>query len=192
MGNFYHRFMEFVAETAETLVVSFAIFIVVYWFLAQPFEVNGDSMLINFENGEHLITDKISYRFKEPQRGEVIVFQYPKVERFDYIKRIIGLPNESIEIINGNVYIYNQEFPEGYQLEEPYLYEQEKTEGRSFIPEDRKMIIPEGNYVVMGDNRGNSSDSREWGFVPRDNIVGRAFFRYWPPQALAVIESPDY
>lgn len=192
MRKFYNRFIEFIQETAETLVVSFAIFIVVNWFLAQPFEVNGDSMLINFENGEHILTDKLTYRFREPQRGDVVVFKFPRAERFDYIKRIIALPGEEIKIENGKVYIFNEGSFAGFELFEPYLFDQGQTFARSFIKENLRLKVPEGNYIVMGDNRNNSSDSREWGFVPKENIVGKAVFRYWPPQALAVIDNPTY
>lgn len=192
MNKFIKKAKEFFADTAETLLISFAIFIVVYWLLAQPFEVNGDSMQYSFENGEHLLTDKLSYRFKEPGRGEVIVFKFPRIERYDYIKRIVALPGERIKIQKGIIYIYNEENPYGYELEEPYLNPNTQTRGRSFIEEGKETKVPEGHYVVLGDNRENSSDSREWGFVPIDNIIGRAIFRYWPPVAFGAIENPEY
>lgn len=182
----------FALDFLETIVLSFAIFVVIYVFVAQPHKVKGDSMLPNFHTGEYLLTDKISYRFRLPQRGEIVIFRYPLAPQYDYIKRVIALPNEEIEITSNSISIYNLEHPDGIVLKEPYLRENTKTTGRSNLPEGVRVKIPEKHYVVLGDNRQQSSDSREWGFISFDNIVGRVWLRYWPPQALALVPEPGY
>ena len=192
MKNLLKQLGLFVLDFLETIVLSFAIFVVIYTFVAQPHKVKGDSMLPNFHTSDYLLTDKLSYRFKPPNRGDVVVFRYPLAPQYDYIKRIIGLPNEEIEIKDGRITIYNQDHPKGFVLDESYLKLGTKTIGRSSIPDEDRIKIPEKQYAVMGDNRQQSSDSREWGMVSLDNIIGRVWLRYWPPQALAFIADPKY
>jgi len=182
----------FILDILETLVVSLAIFVVTYVFVAQVHQVKGDSMLNNFHDGEQIITNKLTYKFRTPARGDVIVFKYPNAPQYDYIKRTIGLPGESIQLVNGKVVIYNQENPDGFILDESYLSRNISTIGKSFLANNQIYKIPENNYFVMGDNRERSSDSRQWGPLPYTNIIGTSWVRYWPPQALAVITSPKY
>jgi len=183
---------QFILDTLETIVLALAMFAIGYLFVLQPHQVNGDSMLPDFADQEHILTEKISYRLREPRRGEVLIFKYPKAHEYDYIKRIIGLPGETLLIRDGRVEIFNDEHPDGIVLGEPYLEPGTQTVGRPAIPTGKKFTIPEGHYVVLGDNRTKSSDSREWGTVARDEIVGRAWIRYWPPQALAFIPTAKY
>lgn len=150
----------------RTALISLGIFLVVYMFLIQPHRVKGDSMLPNFHDGELLLTEKISYRFGMPQRGDVIVFTAPGSRNVDFIKRIIGLPGESITVSNGEVLINNE------QLIEPY--ETQKTRGSINI------TLSANHYFVLGDNRGSSSDSRSFGPIERKSIKGKAWFVYWP------------
>lgn len=164
----------FFLDIIQTVVIALAIFVIVYLFFFQPHQVKGNSMHPNFSNGEYLLTNKITYRFQEPKRGDVVVFTAPRNQEYEYIKRIIGLPGESIKITAGDVFI-NQE-----RLEENYLPEGLKTNSGSFLKEGQVFSLPEGEYIVMGDNRNHSSDSREWGTVPRENIIGKAWLRYWP------------
>jgi len=182
----------FLLDILETVVISLAIFVVFYVFIAQPHQVKGDSMLPDFHTGEYILTNKLSFKFSNPKRGDVIVFKYPNAPQYDYIKRIVGLPKEEIELINGVVTVYNEENPSGFKLDEPYLSKGTVTMGRSFLSENLRYKIPENEYFVMGDNRDKSSDSRQWGPLPKDNIIGRSWVRYWPPQALAVIDTPRY
>ena len=182
----------FVLDTLETIVLALAMFAIGYLFVLQPHQVNGDSMLPDFVDQEHLLTEKVIYRLRDPHRGEVIVFKYPKAHEYDYIKRIIGLPGETVLIEGGRVKIFNSEHPSGFFLEEPYLEPGTQTIGRPFIPTGKKFAIPEDHYVVLGDNRTKSSDSREWGTVRRDEVIGRAWVRYWPPRALALIPTARY
>lgn len=143
-------------------------------FVVSPFVVDGESMHPTFENLDYLIVDELTYDFAAPSRGDVIVFRYPKNPSVFYIKRIIGLPNETVSIQKGIVTVVN---PSGVSttLAEPYLINDDATySGKTTLASDE--------YFVMGDNRPNSSDSRFWGPLPKKNVVGRVFLRLLPPQ----------
>ena len=159
-------------ELGRPILLSLLIVIPFRLYVAQPFIVDGASMDPTFKNGEYLIVDELSYNFKDPERGSVLVFKYPKDTKKYFIKRIIGLPGESISIANGRVTIKNNENPEGFVLEEDYV-KLEKFENFSYQLESHE-------YFVMGDNRASSSDSRIWGPVPEDNIIGRPIIRVLP------------
>lgn len=167
-------------------VIALAMFVIMYLFLFQPHQVRGNSMYPNFHDGEYLLTDKISYRLGSPKKGEVIIFRAPRNEEYDYIKRIIGLPGDVISVKNGKVYINNS------LLVESYLPEDYQTFGGNFAGENQVVIIPENQYFAMGDNRSHSSDSRDWGPVPKENIIGKAWLRYWPVNRLGLIPRPEY
>lgn len=181
----------FFLDIIETLVIALSIFLVVYLFLLQPHQVNGQSMVPSFESGEYVLTDKISYKFGEPKRGDVIVFHAPAAAHCptgtgcDFIKRILGLPGESIEIKSDNVYV------DSVPLNEFYIPEDFETLAGSFT-RNKKVVLGLNEYFVVGDNRPYSSDSRAWGPIQRENIVGKAFFRYWPPEAMGAIKKIDY
>ena len=155
-----------IKEVAQTLVVSLAIFLIVYIFLVQPHRVKGESMFPIFKDGELLLTEKISYRFSKPQRGDVVVFEAPVGHHVDFIKRIIGLPGETVSVQDGSVFI------NGRRMEESYL--NIETSG------DEIRTLGEFEYFVMGDNRPSSSDSRVFGPIEENKIQGRVFFVYWP------------
>ena len=157
------------------MAISLAIIIPVRYYLIQPFFVRGASMMPNFDSGQYLVVDEISYRLDEPKRGEVIVFRYPLDTSQYYIKRIVGLPGETVKIGNNQVIIYNQDNPEGKILDESdYLTVSSITWGRV------KLELGPDEYFVLGDNRSASSDSRQWGVLEEDNIVGRVWLRVWP------------
>jgi signal peptidase I len=164
----------FFLDFLETIVVSLAIFAVVYIFLFQPHQVDGHSMDPNFDDKEYILTDKISYRIHPPKRGDVVVFHSPADERVDFIKRIIGVPGDTIKVMGGYVYL------NGQKLEEQYINDPGKVLAGRYMREGYEIEVVPGQYIVMGDNRLHSSDSREWGPVSLPAIVGRAFFRYWP------------
>ena len=164
----------FFIEVLKVAVVSLAIIVPVRYFLIQPFVVRGSSMETNFSSGDYLIIDEISYRFSQPQRGDTIVFKYPKNPAQYYIKRIIGLPGERVQISDGGVIVYNGAYPGGIELEEFYLAEEIKTPGNI------DQTLGSDEYFVLGDNRDASSDSRVWGPVPKKLIVGRSIVRLWP------------
>jgi len=148
-------------------------------FIAQPFVVSGTSMVPTFQDANYLIVDEISYRFTEPKRGEVVVFKPPYEIGTFLIKRIIGLPGDQIQIKEGVVTITNDEHPEGLTLSEPYVNE-------DYPHENYLTTVPDDMYFVMGDNRAVSYDSRKWGFLPKKNIIGRAFLRLFPVSKLDV------
>lgn len=175
----------FLFEIIKIVILAAVIVLPIRYFLFQPFFVQGISMEPNFENGDYLIVDEISYRFGDPERGEIIVFKYPKNPTQRYIKRIIGLPGETVEIKEGQVIIVDEK---GSQIldESEYLTEGLETSGNI------RVSLSEDEYFVLGDNRDFSSDSRRWGVLPRKYVVGKVYFRAWPFAALAKFESPDY
>lgn len=181
LRNLWLFFLDFL----ETIVVSLAIFAVVYIFLFQPHQVDGKSMEPNFHNAEYILTDKISYRLGDPKRGDVVVFHSPQDVGTDFIKRIVGVPGDLVMIKDGYFYL------NGTRLDEEYINDPGKVAPGRFLREGSTAEVPNGQYLVMGDNRLHSSDSREWGFVPKTNIVGRAFFRYWPVDVFGTIPTAE-
>lgn len=171
------------------VIISLAIIIPVRYFLIQPFYVKGMSMEPNFHDHEYLIIDEISYRFNEPKRGDIVIFRYPKDPQEYFIKRIIGLPGEKVEIKDGEVYIYNKNFPSGVVLEEKYLPAGLKTDRNSLLSTAE---MDQDEYFVLGDNRGSSKDSRTFGPVERSFIIGRVAFRGWPLNRVTTFETPQY
>lgn len=178
--------MRRVLDALQPVVMAFAIFMMVYLFLFQPHKVDGNSMYPNFYNKEYILTDKISYRRSEPQRGDVVVFHAPPPNDADFIKRIIGLPSETIMVRDGLVYINS------ILLKEVYLPMDLRTAEKSFLRNGVPYQIPPGYYMMFGDNRNFSSDSREWGPVSRQAIVGKALIRYWPPSRAGLIPHERY
>ena len=159
-------------ELVRFAIIAVAIVIPVRIFIAQPFIVSGSSMFPTFENGDYLIVDEISYRLKNPERLEVIVFRYPNDNRKFFIKRIIGLPNEKVNIKGSVITVINEKYPDGLKIEQPYVKNNSNN--------DEFFELKEGEYFVMGDNRSASSDSRYWGAVTKNLIMGRAFLRLFP------------
>lgn len=155
-------------------LVAIAIFVVVPFrlYIAQPFVVEGASMDPTFATGQYLIVDELSYHFESPKRFSVLIFKYPLDTSKYFIKRVIGLPGETVSINNGQVSIKNADHPEGFTLDEPYIV-YKKGDTSSFT-------LKAGEYFVMGDNRLGSADSRIWGPVPQNDIIGRPIFRLWP------------
>jgi len=172
-------------EIFKIVIIALLIVIPIRYFLFQPFFVKGQSMMPNFEDGNYLIIDEISYRFRAPQRGEVIVFKYPQNPSQRYIKRIAALPGETIKIEDGKITILNLN---GSQS----LNEADYLSSSTFTNGDVELSLGENEYFVLGDNRSASSDSRRWGTLPEENIIGRVLFRAWPFVALAKITVPDY
>lgn len=175
----------FLLDIAQTLILAAAAFVVVYMFLFRPFEVKGESMYPNLHNNEYLITNVISQKIGNPKLGDIVVFKAPNEPDKDFIKRVIGVAGDTVSIKNGDVYL------NGNQLDESeYLKPEVKTYGGSFLREGDEVTVPEGYFFVLGDNRSYSSDSREWGFVPKKNIIGSSFFIYWPISSAGLIKNP--
>ncbi len=154
------------------------------FFIAAPYVVSGSSMEPNFDNWDYLITDRVSFRFEEPARGDVVVFHLPQEYSRTLIKRVIGLPGETVTVSGKQILIQNADNPEGFYLEEPYLAA-ENLGG----PQSASVKLESDHYFVLGDNRRVSSDSRSWGVLPRENIVGRVLLRLFPLSKLGVLPA---
>lgn len=167
-------------EFIKFFLIAVLVVIPIRIWVAQPFIVSGSSMTPNFENGEYLIVDEFSYHFRQPVRGEVIIFRAPRDTSEFYIKRIIGLPEERIKISDGEITVFNTEFPGGTKISESYI----KNTSR-----DREMDITlkASEYFVLGDNRPMSSDSRVWGPLEESLIIGRAWLRLWPVNKASIL-----
>lgn len=160
-------------EFAGFAIIAVAVVIPVRVFIAQPFIVSGSSMVPTFENSDYLIVDEISYRLGEPERLDVVIFKYPKDPTKFFIKRIIGLPNETVDIKGDTVTITNKDNKEGFAIDQAFVKNPSNDEAMHFE-------LGADEYFVMGDNRDASSDSRYWGPVKKDLLVGRAFLRLLP------------
>lgn len=165
-------------ELIETLLLTLVIFLLIR-FAVQNFRVEGFSMEPNFHDGQFLLVNKLEYMLNPPQRGDVIVFRFPNNPERDFIKRVIGLPHDRIEIVNGRILINGQALPETYPLN-PGSY--------TYGP----VIVGADEYFVLGDNRNNSSDSHSWGMLPVKNIIGKAWVTYWPPQLIGLVPSYSF
>ncbi len=187
----------FVLEIIKIIFLAFIIIVPIRVFLFQPFFVQGASMEPNFQNGQYLIVNEFGFKkttvavsdlklfsvgaFRDIARQTVVVFRYPKNPGTFFIKRIIGLPGEKIEVKNGSYKIFNKENPDGFSPDESaYLAKNTKTTG------DMVIMLKDNEYFVMGDNRAFSSDSRAWGPVTDDNIIGEVLLRAWPLNEMAV------
>ncbi len=166
-------------ELIETVVWALAIALLVRYFLFEGFYIPSGSMQPTLMPGERVLVAKFMYRFTEPQRGDIVVFRYPVDHRKNLIKRIAGLPEERVRIDGGTVYADDEPL-EGDIFEETYFYD------IGYYGQGER-TVPENQYFVLGDNSQNSDDSRFWGYVPRENILGRAFLIYWPPHQIRTL-----
>lgn len=162
-------------ELIESVAVAILLAVVIRLFILAPFYIPSGSMEPTLRIGDRIIVSKISYLFTEPQRGDIVVFRYPLDPSRDFVKRLVGLPGETVSLRNGQLYINGKPVPEDY------------------LPKDMKFAdfgpvrVPAGYYFVLGDNRNNSDDSRVWGPLPRQNIIGKAVLVYWPPQRVRIL-----
>lgn len=163
-------------EILRFSLIALIIVVPIRMFVAQPFIVSGASMQNTFHTGEYLIVDQLTYHFREAARGEVIVFRYPKDPSKFFIKRVIGIPGDTVNIEGSTVRISNAANPNGFILDEPYVKSMANGTTMTEVLGDRE-------YFVMGDNRDQSSDSRIWGVLQEERIIGRAFVRLFPPSA---------
>ncbi|GAB4506528.1 MAG: signal peptidase I [Anaerolineales bacterium] len=174
------RSTSWLRETAETIILAVVLFLLLQ-LVVRNFRIQGDSMLPTLETGQFVLVERVSYRFSEPQRGDIVVFEYPRAPQEDFVKRIIGLPGETVEITGGQVYINGNLLAESYVHGQPTL---------TYRPVN--ITLGQDEYFVMGDNRAASSDSRTWGPLPRQNIIGRAWLSYWPPSRWGLIPRAAY
>lgn len=182
--NKIKEIIDFVMDILETVVFLGSLFVVFYLFIMQPHKVVGASMNNSFHDGDIILTSKITYKFSNPQRGDVIVFRSPSNPDIDYIKRIVGLSGDKVMVLDKKVFV------NGYMLNEDYIAAKTSILSNGFLKEGVEIIVPEGYLFVMGDNRPYSSDSREFGPIPVTDVIGKVFFRYYPVTSLGSIKNP--
>ena len=176
----------FILEIVEVVLIATAIVLPIRLFLVQPFFVKGESMRPNYVEGDYLVVDELTYKFREPQRGEVLVFKFPLDPSEFFIKRLIGVPGDTIEIKTGSVFVKLKNTSDFIQLEEEYLPSNQITSGNI------RIALGPNEYFVLGDNRVASYDSRSWGPLKKADIIGRAWVRAWPMAKFMVSSLPSY
>ena len=181
------KYLFVVWEFVQVIIIAAIIVLPIRYFIFQPFIVKGDSMVPNFHSGDYLIVDEISYRFSGPSRGDVIVFHYPLDESQRFIKRVIGLPGETVEVKEGKITVIPKDGENVFTLNEKlYLPDLLSTGG------DVKITLKEDEFFVLGDNRQFSYDSRIWGVMPKKDLIGKAAFRLLPINQFSYISTPLY
>ena len=173
----------FVWDILKIVIISLAIIVPIRAFIVQPFTVRGASMHPNFESGDYLFINEIAYRFGEPQRGDVIIFRPPQNTKQFYIKRVIGVPGDTIKIEDGKIW----QGRDGSSLE---LFDEDYVGG--VTPGNSFEVLGDDEYFVLGDNGRSSSDSRSWGVLSRKSIIGKAWIRAWPVDKFGAIKRPEY
>jgi len=180
-----------ILDFIQSIVLALAVFVLLYLFVAQPNEVKGSSMVPNFVDKEFLLTEKLSYQFGVPKRGDVVIFKAPAsepcaAEECEYIKRVIGIPGDKVMVKGGQVYLNDQ------LLDQSFLPDGVVTNEGQYAQEGVVQTVPEGQYLCFGDNRQHSRDGREFGPVKKDLIVGKAFFKYWPLNSIGLIPKVSF
>lgn len=191
--NIIRKIYYFLLDTVQTFLIAAAVFLVIYVALFRPFEVKGESMYPNFYDKEYVLTNLIGFedlgfyhaQFGSLKIGDVIVFKAPTDPEKDYIKRVIGIPGDRISLRNGKIFLNGSELNESAYLKPDVI-----TYPGNFLTDDKEVIVPENEYFVLGDNRLNSSDSREWGFVKKTGVIGKSILVYWPIARMRPIKNP--
>lgn len=200
----FSRLGAFFLDILEVVVFAVGIFFFVYLLIMRPHKIKGQSMMPNYPDSEYLLTEKVTYYLRNPERGDVVVLVPPaaaegeggvtcgnapdigKPALDEFIKRVIAVPGERVMIRDGRVYINDK------VLDEPYLSQTLLTGAGTFLCDGAEYTVPPGKYIVLGDNRPNSSDSRYWGPITKSEITGRAWIIYWPINLLGVVQKPAY
>lgn len=175
-----------ILELIETAITSAVVILVIYATIAMPEQVQGASMEPNFYSGERILVEKITKYFKDFQTGEVVVLHPPGNNNVDFIKRVVAVPGDIVKIYNCKVYINRN--GQKYVLDEPYLSQDTCTSAGARLKEGRSIQLSDQEYLVLGDNRARSADSRVFGLIDKDRIVGRVVFRFWPPSQIGYID----
>jgi signal peptidase I len=180
------KFFASLLEILEIAIIAIVAVFIVRTFLVQPFLVSGTSMYPNFQNGDYVLVDELTYRIRPPERGEVVVFHDPQDYTTYFIKRVIGLPGEKVTLMNNTIMVYNDAHPKGFALDESYLPAGTDTSGNATYN------LSSSTYLMFGDNRPFSYDSRSWGPLPTKNIVGLVRIRLWPLNEITAFAAPKY
>lgn len=168
----------------EPFVVAAVLAILIRTFLLGPYKIPTGSMIPTFMVGDRIFVDKVSYRFHEPERGDIIVFKYPLDMKKDFVKRLVGMPGEKLEIRDGKIFVAEKFLDDGVFTKNYYYNVKESPFGQP----DQTIEVPADSYFVLGDNSAHSSDSRSWGFVPKKNVVGKAFLIWWPVNRVKMVK----
>jgi signal peptidase I len=191
------KFLVSFLEVLEIAFIAVAAVFIVRTFFVQPFLVSGSSMVPTFQNGDYVLVDEFTYRVQAPERGQVVVFHDPQDWSTYFIKRVIGLPDETVNITNNNITVINSSSPQGLVLDESYLppgtpVSPETCDGGTFSGNTCSYQLSSSSYLMFGDNRTESFDSRSWGPLPARNIVGLVRVRLWPVNAITAFAAPKY
>ena len=165
-----------IREYAESIVIALILALIVRTFIVQAFKIPTGSMRPTLVEGDRILVNKFIYRFKDPRAGDIIVFKYPEDPKRDFIKRLVATGGQKLSIKDGRIYVDGKALSGYGHFEQRYYYNQ-----GTFGEEGETILVPKNSFFVLGDNSASSRDSRYWGFVPRRNLVGKAFFLYWPP-----------
>ncbi len=180
--SFWQKYKPVIKEYGESLLIAFVLAMVIRTFVVQAFKIPTGSMRPTFMEGDRILVSKFIYKFRDPERGDVIVFKYPENPKLAFIKRLIGKPGENLKIKNGRILIDGKEVTEK-QISSNFYYNRGKYGGVN-----QEIEVPPDALYALGDNSANSRDSRYWGFVPKENLIGKAILIYWPPQRVRLIE----
>ena len=192
----------FLLEFIQSIVLALSVFVLIYLFVAQPNEVKGSSMYPNFKDKEYLLTEKLSYQFGQPQRGDVVIFKAPasepcSAEECEYIKRVIGVPGDKVMVKEGEVYLNGKLLDQFFlpKVESGLVPVGDTTTVEGWVTtapgevaqEGLEVTVPDGQYLCFGDNREHSRDGREFGLIDKKSIIGKAFLKYWPIGSIGLI-----
>ena len=170
-------------EWAQSIIIALILTLIIRAYVVQAFKIPSGSMRPTLIEGDKLFVNKFIYRFRSPERGDIVVFKYPEDPKKDFIKRLVAFEGESVEIKDGKILIGGKTLSKPDVFTRFYYYNHEKYGGPN-----EKIVVPKDAYYVLGDNSANSTDSRFWGFVPKKNMVGKAFVRWWPPKRIGPLK----
>lgn len=176
------RMRYFIKEWVEPVIIAVILALIIRTFIVQAFKIPTGSMRPTLIEGDRILVNKFIYKFKKPERGDVIVFLSPEDKKKDFIKRLVGLPEENVKIAHGSILINDKIVETDSVMRERYYYN-----AGNFGEEDKTITVPEDAYYVLGDNSISSRDSRYWGFLPKKYLIGKAFLIYWPPTRIRLI-----
>lgn len=181
----HKKAVNLISDTLQTFLIALSVFLVVYFFIARPFQVSGESMYPTYKDKEYIFTNILGLKLGHLNRGDVVVFKAPVDKSKDFIKRVVGLPGDTVGLSDGYVMLNDQRLDES-----DYLNENVKTYGGTFMKQNETITVPKDSVFVMGDNRPYSSDGREWGFLKQEDIIGKSFFVYWPVTEAHLVINP--
>ena len=183
MPKLINRFLKLLLEILEFVLISVTVASLIYLFVGVPLKITGNSMIPTLHDGEQVFSEKLSVKNNSIKRGEILIITYTKQSPILLIKRVIGLPNDDVEIKDGYIFVND------VKIIEPYLTPETKTSGYGLIPNNVKIHVDDGKYLLLGDNRENSSDSREWGPINENLVVGKALFVYLPINGIRLLKG---